>query len=107
MTLADKARHLVREMLPLGSCTIDKVARHLAVDRRTIHRHLARTGDTFSSVVDAVRAELAESYLEDGGRNLADVADLLGFSALSAFSRWHRRQFGCSATERRQRRSDR
>ena len=32
---------------------------------------------------------------------LTDVADLLGFSALSAFSRWHKRHFGFTLTERR------
>jgi AraC-like DNA-binding protein len=51
--------------------------------------------------VDDVRAELAESYLESGKGRLADVADLLGFSALSAFSRWHKRHFGFTLTDRR------
>ena len=101
MTLADKVRWLVREMLPLGRCSVEKVAQHLGVDRRTVHRHLAQTGETFSSVVDGVRGELAESYLDGHRGRLADVADLLGFSALSAFSRWHKRHFGYNLTERR------
>jgi AraC-like DNA-binding protein len=88
-------------MLPLGRCSVDKVAQHLGVDRRTVHRHLARSGETFSSLVDEVRAELAEGYLEGRSGRLADVADLLGFSQLSAFSRWHKRHFGYSLTERR------
>ena len=71
------------------------------IDRRTVHRHLARSGETFSSLVDDVRAELAESYLESGKGSPTDVADLLGFSALSAFSRWHKRHFGFTLTERR------
>ena len=81
MTLADKVRWLVRDMLPLGRCSVDKVAQHLGVDRRTVHRHLARSGETFSSLVDEVRAELAEGYLEGRRGRFADVADLLGFSA--------------------------
>ena len=101
MTLADKVRWLVRDMLPLGRCSVEKVAQHLGVDRRTVHRHLARSGETFSSLVDDVRGELAEGYLEGNKRRLADVADLLGFSALSAFSRWHKSHFGFTPTERR------
>jgi AraC-like DNA-binding protein len=101
MTLTDKVHWLVREMLPLGRCSVDKVAQHLGVDRRTIHRHLGRGGETFSSLVDDVRAELAESYLDAGKGRLIDIADLLGFSALSAFSRWHKRHFGFTLTERR------
>ena len=84
MTLADKVRWLVRDMLPLGRCSVEKVAQHLGVDRRTVHRHLAQSGETFSSLVDDVRGELAESYLEGNKGRLTDVADLLGFSALSA-----------------------
>jgi len=103
MTLADKVRWLVRDMLPLGRCSVDKVAQHLGVDRRTVHRHLAQSGETFSSLVDEVRGELAENYLEGNKGRLADVADLLGFSALSALSRWHKRHFGFTLTERRSR----
>ena len=101
MTLADKVRWLVRDMLPLGRCSVEKVAQHLGVDRRTVHRHLAQSGETFSSLVDDVRGELAENYLEGNKGRLTDVADLLGFSALSAFSRWHKRHFGFTLTERR------
>ena len=101
MTLADKVRRLVREMLPLGRCSVEKVAQHLGVDRRTVHRHLAQRGETFSSLVDDVRGELAEGYLEGNKGGLTDVADLLGFSALSALSRWHKRHFGFTLTERR------
>jgi len=101
MTLADKVRWLVREMLPLGRCSVEKVAQHLAVDRRTVHRHLARSGETFSSLVDEVRADLTESYLEGNKGHPADVANLLGFSGLSALSRWHKRHFGFTLTERR------
>jgi AraC-like DNA-binding protein len=101
MTLADKVRWLVRETLPLGRCNVEKVAQHLGVDRRTVHRHLAQSGKTFSSLVDDVRGELAESHLEASRGRLSNVADLLGFSAASAFSRWHKRHFGFAPSERR------
>lgn len=101
MTLADKASRLVREMLPMGRCSVEELAQHLGVDRRTVHRHLARSGQTFSSLVNDVRGELAEAYLEGGVRRLTEVAHLLGFSALSAFSRWHKRHFGFTLTQRR------
>jgi len=68
------------------------------MDRRSVHRHLVRDKETFSSIVDAVRAELATRYLTTTDRPLADVADLLGFSGLSALSRWFRGRFDCSAS---------
>ena len=76
MTPADKARWLVREMLPLGRCSVEELAQHLGVDRRTVHRHLARTGETFSSLVNDVRGERAQSYLEGDTGRLTDVAHL-------------------------------
>ena len=43
-----QVRELVVMLLGTGTCTIDRVAQHLGVDRRTIHRHLANEGKTFS-----------------------------------------------------------
>ena len=97
-TTADKVRDFVRALLPSGRCSIEQVARHLGMDRRTVHRQLARDAETFSSIVDAVRAELAARYLTTTDRPLAEVADLLGFSGLSALSRWFSARFDCSAS---------
>ena len=46
-------------------------------------------------------ASLPKATSKATRRRLTDVADLLGFSALSAFSRWHKRHFGFTLTERR------
>jgi AraC-like DNA-binding protein len=98
-TMTANVRECIYTMLPSGLCSADKVAARLGVDRRTVHRHLAREGQTFSAVVDSVRAELVTRYIENRDRPLASVSELLGFSALSAFSRWFKNQFGCNVTE--------
>ena len=64
------------------------------MDRRTLHRRLAVTGDTFTAIVDSVRAGLAERYLAGERYRLTEISDLLGFAAPSAFSRWFRARFG-------------
>ena len=88
--LGDDVRHLVLLLLPAGHCAIDVVARHLGVDRRTVHRRLRKEGETFSGIVETVRRELLARYL-DADRPLTEVSGLLGFSAPSAFSRWYRK----------------
>jgi AraC-like DNA-binding protein len=98
-TMRDNARESIQALLPSGLCSADRVAKHLGVDRRTLHRHLVRDGETFSSLVDSVRSELAFRYIDNRERPLASVAELLGFSALSAFSRWFRGRFGCSVSQ--------
>jgi AraC-like DNA-binding protein len=104
-TLADRVRELVVLLLPRGHCRVEVVAQHLGFDRRTVARRLAAEGTTFSGLVDSVRSDLVGRYLSEGSRPLADVAALLGFSAPSAFSRWHRRRFGGAAREQRRARA--
>ena len=99
ITMSATVRECIYTMLPSGLCSADSVAARLGVDRRTVHRHLAREGTTFSALIDSVRAELVTRYVENRDRPLASLAELLGFSALSAFSRWFRTKFGCSVSE--------
>jgi AraC-like DNA-binding protein len=60
-----------------------------------VHRYLAETDQTFSSVVAEVRVELATRLLI-GHRPISEIANLVGFSGQAAFSRWFTQQFGCS-----------
>ncbi|GAA1601443.1 AraC family transcriptional regulator [Catellatospora bangladeshensis] len=103
---ADRVREMVEVLLPTGRCAADEVARAMGVDRRTLHRHLATGGETFTSIVDATRAGLAERYLSNDRYRLTEISELLGFAAPSAFSRWFRLQFGDSPSGWRRRRSD-
>jgi AraC-like DNA-binding protein len=95
----DKVAELVRSLLPVEDCSIERVAEHLACDRRTIHRHLAARGTSFSEILDAERADLVMRLIEDGNRPLKEMAALLGFSAQSAMARWFRGRFGCSISQ--------
>ncbi|POA17176.1 AraC family transcriptional regulator [Pseudomonas sp. FW300-N1A1] len=91
---AQRARQIVKMLLPSGLCSVDGVAQHLGVHRRTLNRHLATEGESVTTIINAVRAELAEEYLANSKRRLYEVAELLGFSSAGDFSRWFRSQFG-------------
>jgi AraC-like DNA-binding protein len=99
--ITTQVRDLVVMLLGTGTCTTSRVAQHLGVDPRTMHRRLVREGRTFSRIVDAVRRELAERYMRDRNRTLAEVSVLLGFSAASGFSRWYRQRFRAAPSSRR------
>jgi AraC-like DNA-binding protein len=96
-SMTDQVRRLSVLLLPRRHCRVDVVAQHLGVSRRTVANHLARERTTFSELIDDMRQELLASYLADGARSLSEVALLLGFSELSAFSRWHKVRFGAPA----------
>lgn len=95
----EKVDEVVRILLASGGCTVERVAEHLACTRRTIHRHLAEAGTSFSAILDAQRADLVIRLIEDPERPLADIAAQLGFSAQSAMARWFRGRFGCTITD--------
>ncbi|MEY9844764.1 AraC-like DNA-binding protein [Streptacidiphilus sp. BW17] len=95
----DRVRELIEVLLPAGNCSVDQVAHSLGVDRRTVHRWLGETGDTFSSLLNTTRTQLAERFVANRRRSLTEISGLLGFSSPSAFSRWFREQFGCSARD--------
>jgi AraC-like DNA-binding protein len=91
----EKVRELIRLWLPSGSCSAAKVARSLGVDRRSVHRYLAEAGESFSSVMNEVRADMAARFL-NGPKPLSEVAEMLGFSGPAAFSRWFKQVFGAN-----------
>ncbi|WP_028214952.1 AraC family transcriptional regulator [Paraburkholderia mimosarum] len=102
-TMPDQVRKLIFALLPAGVCSLERIAMHLGVDRRTVHRRLADYGETYSSVLNAVRTEMVTRYIANRERPLSEVATLLGFSSSSTFSHWFGREFGCSVSKWRAR----
>ena len=96
LALADQVRQLIRVQLPTGRCSVSLVAQQLGRDRRTLHRQLVQQSTGYCALLEQVRREQVVRHLENPERPLSDIAGLLGFSALSAFSRWFQQQFGCS-----------
>lgn len=94
--LVTRVRELIELLLPTGRCSVEQVARSLGVDRRTVHRHLAEAGQNYTAVLNATRVDLAEHLVAGRRYSLTEVADLLGFSSPSNFSRWFSNEFGCS-----------
>ncbi|SPC17483.1 AraC family transcriptional regulator [Cupriavidus taiwanensis] len=92
--LTQRAREVARMLLPTGLCSVERLAQHLGINRRTLNRHLASSGESATTIINAVRLELAEEYLTNSTRKLYEVAELLGFSTAGDFSRWFRRGFG-------------
>ncbi len=92
-----RARRLIAQRLGDGELELSHVASALHVSPRTFQRKLQEHGESFTQLVDGVRKEMAERYLEDASLSLTDIAFLLGYSAQSAFARAAR---GSGARER-------
>lgn len=96
--LEAKVIELIKAMLPTGHCSMERVALRLGVQTRTLHRQLSARGVTFSQLTDDTRRKLAMRYVMQSGRPIAQIAQLLGFSETSAFSRWFSRAFRRNAS---------
>lgn len=92
---------LISQRLAEGDLHAETVAAALDLDLRSLQRRLAAEGSSFSELLHGVRLGLARTFVEHGRRPLAEVAGLLGFSSLSAFSQWYSRVHGQTAAERR------
>jgi AraC-like DNA-binding protein len=88
-------------LLPHGTMRAGEIARSLGVSQRTLARRLAVEGATFSDVLEGLRGDLARQYLADGGLTISQVAWLLGYQEISAFTHAFKRWTGMTPREAR------
>lgn len=103
-TRTEQVRRLVTVLLPTGRCSAPRVAASLGVERRTLQRWLGAEGETFGGVVTQVRRDRAEGLLTQGRQSLIEIADELGFTEPSSFSRWFAGEYGVSPSAWQRRR---
>ena len=94
-----KVENAIVPLLPHGQAKMEEIAKRLGVSRRTLARLLASEGCTFVGIVDALRLDLAKSYLRDQNLRTSEVAWLLGFAEVSAFSHACKRWTGKTPTQ--------
>ena len=97
--LRDRVERLLRS-LPVVRLTADEVARLTGVSRRTLVRRLSQAGSGYRDLVDAELQARAQRLLRAGDLSHAQIAETLGYTDSSSFSRACRRWFrGSLATD--------
>jgi AraC-like DNA-binding protein len=102
-SIVQEVDQAIQLLMPAGRASIASVADSLGVTVRTLQRRLEEEGVQFSDLLDQVRVREVTRHLEQRRLRLTDVADLLGYSSLSAFSNWYRGRFGETPSEARRR----
>lgn len=87
-------RDQISNALKNGNASIDVVAREMGMSRRAMQRLLELAGTNYRQLTEDVRRALAERYLKEASLSISDIAFLLGYSDLSAFSRAAKGWFG-------------
>lgn len=95
-------RKAIYLMLPSGRAASESVAQGLGLSVRTMQRQLDEAGHSFTHLLNEVRCELAQRYMDNPRYSLVRVSELLGYSAQSSFTRWFIAQFGMPPQQWRQ-----
>ncbi len=110
LPFAERAQHAARVLLMTGALSAELLAQVLDQHPRTLRRHLTSEGTSLREIVNQTRFGLAQQLLAETQLPLAELAELLGYSDLSAFVRafrgWAQRSPGQwrVAAQRRERR---
>ena len=81
--------------------SLDEVAQLLSMSRRTLLRKLESEKISYQQLLDEARNELACWYLRQSGLPLGHVAEKIGFSDQTNFSRSFKRWKGCTPKDYR------
>ena len=92
-TVTAAVETIVRAFMAHETIHLSKAATLLGMSRRTLQRKLAEDGTSLAEIIDAVRADLALSYLQESRLKVTEIAEILQFSETSALScavvRWY------------------
>jgi AraC-like DNA-binding protein len=93
-----RVREVLTHRLARGEPSQDEVAEILNMSPRTLQRKLGDARTTYKDVLNETRHDLALAYLSAPRHSVSEVTYLLGFSAVSCFTRAFRRWTGQSPT---------
>jgi AraC-like DNA-binding protein len=100
-TLAQEVEQSILLLLPTGHVSIKGSAAALGMNLRTLQRGLDAEGASFTDILARIRSQLANQHLANPKMRITDIADLLGYSSLGAFTRWYTHSFGLPPTRAR------
>ena len=89
----------IAPLLPHGQARASEVARRLGMSHRTLARRLSSEGLTFSGILDELKSDLAKRYLKEKHLAISEIAWLLGYREVSAFTHAFKRWTGRTPRE--------
>lgn len=101
-SLADRVKAYIYREIEQSEPTVDRIASRLNMSKQTLYRKLKTEGLFFQKLVETVRFDKARQMLSQSTLSTSEIALLLGFSELSAFSRAFKRWSGMSPKHYRQ-----
>lgn len=93
-TIGERIQAIIPVLIASGQANLEGAATCIGVPPRTLQRRLVAEGHSFSQMLNEARRELAVRYLGNSNQSITTVAQQLGYSAQSSFTRWFISEFG-------------
>jgi len=105
-SLSARIRRRLREIPPAAWPDFATLARQLHASAATLRRRLDEEGESYRSIKDDLRRDLAITLLSETNQSIAEIANELGFAETSAFHRAFKKWTGTRPGEYRCRAED-
>lgn len=102
-SLSEQVEQSLMLLLPSGRANLQSCSALLGMPVRSVQRDLEAEGTSFGRILDKARMQLADQYLSNPEMRVSDIAGMLGYNSIGAFSRWHSQTYGTPPSERRKR----
>jgi AraC-like DNA-binding protein len=96
-----RAKRALHDMLPSGEANIEAMCKRMAMSKRTLQRQLKEQGETFQTVLESTRLELAMHYLNEEGLKVEEISYLLAYREPNSFYRAFQGWTGMTPAEAR------
>lgn len=93
-------RRYMLQTIPGINLSLKSAACDLNMSVRTLQRKLLAENTSYQAILDGVRKELVNKYLEEN-ISLVEISFLLGFESQSAFNKFFKKHFGTQPTQYR------
>lgn len=100
-SVAQQVEQAILLLMPAGIANIQTCSDMLGMTVRTLQRNLDDEGASFSLLLNKARVQLATKYLSNPRSRITDVAEMLGYGSIGAFTRWHIKSFGIPPSKSR------
>lgn len=91
---------MIEEHIDNSEYNVEQLSADMGMSRMNLYRKLqAITGQTPTEFIRTIRLKRAAQLLQDGKLNVSEVADRVGFSSSSYFTKCFKEQFGVLPTQ--------